>query len=88
MAETLPGFDFPGWFMVVAPARTPADIVNKLNAALDAAVGDTQVRELAPKFGFEIDPKGVGSPARAAGFLKTQLALWAKTTQELGIEAQ
>jgi tripartite-type tricarboxylate transporter receptor subunit TctC len=88
VAETLPGFDFSGWFMVMAPAGTPADIIQKLNAALSDATRDPQVRDLAPKLGFELDPKGVGSPAAAAEFLKTQLALWAKTTQELGIEAQ
>lgn len=88
VAETLPGFDFSGWFMVMAPAGTPADIVQKLNAALNDATRDQQVRELAPKLGFELDPKGVGSPAEAAEFLKAQLALWAKTAQELGIEAQ
>ena len=88
VAETLPGFDFSGWFMVMAPAGTPADIIQKLNAALNEATRDPQVRELAPKLGFELDPKGVGSPAEAAEFLKAQLALWAKTTQELGIEAQ
>ncbi len=88
VAETLPGFDFSGWFMVMAPAGTPPDIVRKLNAAIDQAVRDPQVRELAPKLGFELDPKGVGSPEQAAEFLKAQLALWAKTTQELGIEAQ
>jgi tripartite-type tricarboxylate transporter receptor subunit TctC len=88
VAETLPGFDFSGWFMLMAPAGTPPDIVKKLNAALDQAVRDPQVRELAPKLGFELDPKGVGSPEQAAEFLKAQLALWAKTTQELGIEAQ
>jgi tripartite-type tricarboxylate transporter receptor subunit TctC len=88
VAETLPGFDFSGWFMVMAPAGTPPDIIRKLNAALDEATRDPQVRELAPKLGFELDPKGVGSPEQAAEFLKAQLALWAKTTQELGIEAQ
>jgi tripartite-type tricarboxylate transporter receptor subunit TctC len=87
-AETLPGFDFSGWFMVMAPAGTPPDIIKKLNAALDEATRDPQVRELAPKLGFDLDPKGVGSAEQAAEFLKTQLALWAKTTQELGIEAQ
>ena len=87
-AETLPGFDFSGWFMVMAPAGTPADIVKKLNAAIDDAAQDPQVRELAPKLGFELDPKGVGSPEAAAEFLKEQLALWAKTTKELGIEPQ
>lgn len=88
VAETLPGFDFSGWFMVMAPAGTPPDIIRKLNAALNEATRDPQVRELAPKLGFELDPKGVGSPEQAAEFLKTQLALWAKATQELGIEAQ
>ena len=87
-AETLPGFDFSGWFMVMAPTGTPADIIKKLNAAIAEAARDEQVRELAPKLGFELDPKGVGAPEDAAEFLKTQLALWAKTTQELGIEPQ
>jgi tripartite-type tricarboxylate transporter receptor subunit TctC len=87
-AETLPGFDFSGWFMVMAPAGTPADIVKKLNGAIAEAARDQQVQELAPKLGFELEPKGVGSPEDAAEFLKAQLALWAKTTQELGIEPQ
>ena len=87
-AETLPGFDFSGWFMVMAPAGTPGDIVKKLNGAIDAAAKDAQVRELAPKLGFELDPKGVGAPEDAAAFLKEQLALWGRTTKELGIEPQ
>jgi tripartite-type tricarboxylate transporter receptor subunit TctC len=87
-AETLPGFDFSGWFMVMAPAGTPAEIVAKLNKAIGEAAQDPQVKELAPKLGFELDPKGVGAPEDAAAFLKEQMALWAKTTQELGIEPQ
>jgi tripartite-type tricarboxylate transporter receptor subunit TctC len=87
-AETLPGFDFSGWFMVMAPTGTPADIIKKLNGAIDAATKDAQVRELAPKLGFELDPKGTGTPEDAAAFLKEQFALWARTTKELGIEPQ
>ncbi len=87
-AETFPGFDFSGWFMVMAPAKTPTDIITKLNAAIDQAVKDPQVRELAPKLGFELDPKSVGTPEDAVRFLKEQLALWGKTVQELGIEPQ
>jgi tripartite-type tricarboxylate transporter receptor subunit TctC len=87
-AETLPGFDFSGWFMVMAPTGTPADVITKLNAAIDDATRDAQVRELAPKLGFELNPNGVGTPDDAGAFLASQLALWAKTTQELGIEPQ
>ena len=87
-AETLPGFDFSGWFMIMAPAGTPAAIVNRLNAAVDQATRDPQVREAAPKLGFELDPNGVGKPEETAAFLKSQLALWAEMTKELGIEPQ
>lgn len=87
-AETLPGFDFSGWFMVMAPAGTPGDIVKKLNAAIGEVARDPQVVELAPKLGFELDPKGVGTAEHAAEFLQTQLSLWEKTTKELGIEPQ
>jgi tripartite-type tricarboxylate transporter receptor subunit TctC len=87
-AETLPGFDFFGWFMVMAPAGTPGDIIKKLNGAIDEATRDAQVRELAPKLGFELDPNGAGSPEHAAEFLKSQMVLWEKTTKELGIEPQ
>jgi tripartite-type tricarboxylate transporter receptor subunit TctC len=88
VAETLPGFDFSGWFMLMAPTGTPADIIRKMSAAVDAATRDAQVRELAPKLGFELDPKGAGAPEDAAAFLKVQMALWATTTKELGIEPQ
>ena len=88
VAETLPGFDFPGWFMVMAPAGTPSEIVAGMNAALEAATRDDKVRELAPKLGFEMSSSGVGTPDAAAAFLREQLALWQTTTRDLGIEPQ
>jgi tripartite-type tricarboxylate transporter receptor subunit TctC len=87
-AETIPGFDFAGWFMLMAPAGTPPDIVKKLNAALDQALKDPQVREMAPKLGYELNKDGVGTPEEASAFLKAQLALWEITTKELGIEPE
>jgi len=87
-AESLPGFDFQGWFMLMAPAGTPADIVKKVNAAVDGATKDGQVQELAVKLGFDLQPNGVGSPQDAAAFLQQQLAVWEKTTKDLGIEPQ
>ena len=86
--ETIPGFDFAGWFMVVAPVGTPPDVINKMNAAIDRAVKDQAVKDMAPKLGFDINPDGIGSPQAASDFLKSQMELWAKTTKELGIEPQ
>ncbi len=88
IAETLPGFDFLGWFMVMAPAQTPKEIVAKMNAALDIAAKDSRVREMAPKLGFEMSASGTGTPAAAAAFLAEQLALWQTTAKNLGLEPQ
>ena len=87
-AETIPGFDFSGWFMLMAPRGTPADVIGKMNAALDEALKDPQVREMAPKLGYELDPRSVGTPQDASAFLKAQLTFWEKTTKELGIEPE
>lgn len=87
-AETLPGFDFQGWFMLMAPAGTSPDTIKKVNTAVDAATQDPQVKELAVKLGFDLQPGGVGSPQAAAAFLQQQLVLWEKTTKDLGIEPQ
>lgn len=87
-AETLPGFDFQGWFMLMAPAGTPQAVIAKVNAAADAATRDPQVKELSAKLGFDLQPSGVGSPQAAAAFLKDQLGVWEKITRDLGIEKQ
>ena len=87
-AETLPGFDFSGWFMVMAPAKTPPKIIKQFNVAVDAAIRDPQISEMAPKLGFELDNEGVGTPERAGAFLKEQFAIWEQTTKDLGIERQ
>ena len=84
IAETFPGLDFSGWFMMVAPAGTPAAVIARLNAEIAAAVKDQKVLETVDKLGFEI---GVGSPEAAATFLKAQFALWAQITKELGLDA-
>jgi tripartite-type tricarboxylate transporter receptor subunit TctC len=87
-AETLPGFDFQGWFMLMAPAGTSPDVIKKVNAAVDAAIKDPQVKELSVKLGFDLATSGAGTPQAAAAFLKEQLGVWEKTTKDLGIELQ
>ena len=48
VAETLPGFECASWYGLWAPARTPADIVQKLNAAVNKALaGDMRERLVA-----------------------------------------
>jgi tripartite-type tricarboxylate transporter receptor subunit TctC len=88
MADAIPGFDFSGWFMLMAPAGTPREIVTQMNEALATVMKDERIAAMAPKLGFELDGKGLGKPEAAAQFLAEQLALWQRTTKELGIEPQ
>ena len=74
--------------MLMAPSGTPPDIIRKVNAAVDAATKDPQVKELSVKLGFDLTPAGVGTPQNAGTFLKEQLGVWEKITQDLGIELQ
>ena len=85
VSETLPGFDFSGWFMLMAPTGTPPAVIARLNREVVEATRDAKIQEMAPKLGFELDS---GSPESAAQFLRDQLQLWDKITKELGIEAQ
>jgi tripartite-type tricarboxylate transporter receptor subunit TctC len=85
VARTLPGFDFLGWFMVVAPKGTPEPVIAEMHKAIGAAVGDPAVLALAPKLGFDIDPKGIGTREDARRFLAAQLDLWSRTTKDLGL---
>ena len=87
-AETIPDFDFSGWFMLVAPKATPPAILTKMNAAVDKSAHQKDVLEMAPKIGFEIPRDTVGSASDASNFLTSQLEYWAKITKRLGIEPE
>jgi len=86
--DTLKGLDYAGWFMVMAPAGTPPEMVRAINAAYKAAVADPKVQELAPKLGFEIPAGGVGTPDQAAQYLKSEYGVWKTLTDELGLKPQ
>ena len=45
MAETVPGFVVRAWFALVAPPKTPQAIVDKLNADINEALRDPEVRK-------------------------------------------
>ncbi len=73
VAETYPGFDVVIFYGFVAPAGTPPDIVNKLNAA----IGDS-IAAITPKLlDMGNEPLRM-SPAEFKGFLDKDLATWKK----------
>jgi tripartite-type tricarboxylate transporter receptor subunit TctC len=73
IAETLPGFASSAWFAVVAPPKTPAAIVAKVNADIAAAVRDPEVRKRLAD--LSADPVG-GTVPETAAFMRAEVERW------------
>jgi tripartite-type tricarboxylate transporter receptor subunit TctC len=69
-SETLPGFECASWYGVWAPARTPAEIVTRLNAAVNKALAG----DLGEKLVADGLVVGGGSPADFAKFQAEDIA--------------
>jgi tripartite-type tricarboxylate transporter receptor subunit TctC len=86
VAETgigLEGFEVLGWFALLAPARTPPQIVQTLNAELNRMIAKPQVVAKLVELGAE--PLG-GMPERAAAFIRTEQEKWGRVIQDVGIK--
>ena len=86
IAETLPGFRIDGWFVVVAPAKTPAPILQRLNREIDAVFKSPEIRQRALGFGLSVSD--AGTPDSTAAFIHSEQERWRGLVTELGMEAQ
>ncbi len=73
ISETLPGFEAMQWYGLVAPARTPPEIVARLHAATNAALADEQVRHRLADEGALPDPR---SAEEFRAFIVAELERW------------
>ena len=69
---------------MLSPARIPADIVTRLNAELQKAVAQSDVRERFAAAGVE---PGTSSPDELAAIVKNEIAKWSKVIKDAGIRA-
>ena len=78
------GFNMDAWAGLVAPAGTPPEVVNKLNAALRPIIDSPDVQKKFKNVGFE----GFSSTPQELGeFIKVQLAEWQKMIKDAGIQS-
>src|SRR5262245_20512182 len=85
IAETsVPGFDAEAWWGVLAPAKTPRAIIERINAALGKALQKPAVRQ-------NLSEQGVGyelsTPDAFGRFLESEVARWAKVVKDNKIVA-
>jgi tripartite-type tricarboxylate transporter receptor subunit TctC len=81
VADTVPGFEASAWFGIGAPKGTPADIVEKINKSVNAALADPKMKmRLADLGGI---PMG-GTPADFGKVMASETAKWEKAVKFSG----
>ena len=86
LSETVPGFAYVGWFVLLAPTGVPADIIQAANRGVEKTLKDPELVEKLR--GFGIYTEGAGTPESVAAFMRSEREKWAKTVQEIGIKPE
>jgi len=73
VAEVLPGYESNTWFGLYGPKALPADIVARLNTAVNQALADPEVKDKLARLGIE--PVG-STPAQLAQMVAADAAKW------------
>ena len=85
VAEFVPGYESSGYFGFGAPAKTPAEVVDKLNQEINAGLADPRTRQRLADLGCLIFG---GSPADFAKFVGAEIERWTKVVQAAGLKAE
>lgn len=77
-------FDAPAWWAVLAPAKTPPEIVARMNAEISKALQN-------PDTAKKLEAQGIsligGAPETARVFIEKQIDIWGKVVKDYGIKA-
>jgi tripartite-type tricarboxylate transporter receptor subunit TctC len=78
------GFDAPAWWAILAPAKTPPEILKRMNDEVNKALKN-------PEIAKKLDAQGIdivgGSAESARVFIDRQIDTWAKVVRDNGIKA-
>jgi tripartite-type tricarboxylate transporter receptor subunit TctC len=83
--QGFPGFDIRAWYGLLVRSGTPPATIERLHAEVKTALDSREVRELFKAQGIE--PSGM-PPAEFQQLIKTDLAQWKRTIEQLGIKLE
>jgi tripartite-type tricarboxylate transporter receptor subunit TctC len=84
LADFVPGYESSQWYGLGAPKNTPAEIVDKLNREVNAALVDPKMKARLAEFGGTVTP---GPPAEFGKFIAGETEKWGKVVKFAGIKA-
>ncbi|QHI96845.1 tripartite tricarboxylate transporter substrate binding protein [Xylophilus rhododendri] len=85
IAETLKGFEVYGWYGILAPANTPAAVVNKLNAEINATLKSAEFKKMVEPLGYI--PTG-STPAEFGSYVQAETRRWAEVIRKADIKLE
>jgi tripartite-type tricarboxylate transporter receptor subunit TctC len=85
VGDFLPGYEATGWFGIGVPRSTPAEIIDKLNAEINAALADPKIKARLADMGGVLLP---GSPADFGKFIADETEKWGKVVKFAGIKPE
>jgi tripartite-type tricarboxylate transporter receptor subunit TctC len=89
--QGIANFEATAWFGVLAPAATPAPVVQRLGRELDAIARDPAFRERMSALGADLPgltPDGGTSPETFAAFLRAEVAKWADVVRRANVRVE
>jgi tripartite-type tricarboxylate transporter receptor subunit TctC len=85
VGDFVPGYDASQWYGLGAPKNTPADIIDRLNREINAALADPAMKARFADLGGE---PLAGSPAEFGRFIAAETEKWAKVVKFAGLRAE
>ncbi|HLH94396.1 MAG TPA: tripartite tricarboxylate transporter substrate binding protein [Xanthobacteraceae bacterium] len=85
LAEFIPGYEVSGWYGIGAPRGTPAEIIDKLNMEINAALAAPKLKERLTDLGYLTF---ISSPAEFGAFMAAETEKWRKVVQFAGIKPE
>jgi tripartite-type tricarboxylate transporter receptor subunit TctC len=85
VADFVPGYDASTWNGVCTPKRTPSDIVDRLNIAINAGLADSKLRSRLAEFGASPLP---GAPADFSKLIAGEMEKWGKVIRTANIKPE
>jgi tripartite-type tricarboxylate transporter receptor subunit TctC len=83
IADTVPGFDAGQWWGVLAPGKTPPDIVRKLNGELNRILASEDMR---PRLADQGAEPRLMTPEAFTDFIRVEIDKWRKIAQARNIK--
>ncbi len=82
VAETVPGYDFDGWYGLLAPAKTPKEVIATLHRAANGTLSKPNIIRILNNAGYF--PPASNQPVEFGPFLKSEIEKLAKIVQLAG----